>query len=268
MENENTFMEQARRIPQLEQLYAAFSAGTRLPFVTCDEEDFADQVWTFVEEEKAKHYADVRRENFQDVLVVVKIPKEQLLQFFISLFAYGIDIIMFQEEERLTRIPLDKLVRRPDMSKVPENKRPIFNPQMQLSGIHFMQEMHRRERDAQALHEYEEEMAANIVRGRFLVPHEIDGDAPLPDGSNIRIPCVKNKEGQMFQPIFTDGQELLKFDREKKMRASVVDFKNIRHIIGKDVKGIVINPLSLNIILLADKIPALIERFTPAGEEA
>ena len=75
MENENTFIEQAMRIPQLEQLYVAFSAGTRLPFVTCDEEDFTDQIWTFVEEDKVKHYVDVRRENFQDILAVVKVPK-------------------------------------------------------------------------------------------------------------------------------------------------------------------------------------------------
>lgn len=266
MDNENIFIEQAMRIPQLEQLFVIFGAGTRLPFVTCDEEDFTDQIWTFVEEEKAKHYVDVRRENFQDPLAVVKVSKEQMLPFFSSLFAYGIDIIMFQEEERLTKLPLDKLVRHPDMSQIPEEKRPFLNPQMQLSGIHFMQEMHRKERNAQALHEYEEEMAANIVRSRFLVPHELDGDAPLPDGSNIKIPCVKNKEGDMFQPIFTDGQELIKFDREKKLRASAIPFVDIQKAMGKEVKGIVINPMSLNIILLADKIPALIERFKPAEQ--
>lgn len=264
MDNGNTFLEQAMRIPQLEQLFVVFGAGTRLPFATCDEEDFTDQIWTFVEEEKAKHYADVRRENFGDALAVVKVTQEHMLPFFSSLFAYGIDVIMFQEEERLTGLPLDKLVKRPDMSQIPEERRPFLNPQMQLSGIHFMQEMHRKERNAQALHEYEEEMAVNIVRSRFLVPHEIDGDAPLPDGSNIRIPCVKNKEGQMFQPIFTDGQELIKFDRDKKLRASAIAFTDIQKAMGKEVMGIVINPMSLNIILMADKIPALIERFKPA----
>ncbi len=254
MEKENVFIEQARRIPQLEQLYVIFGVGTRLPFVTCDEEDFTDQIWTFVEEEKAKHYVDVRRENFQDILAVVKVTKEQLLQFFSGLYAYGIDIVMFQEEERLTKLPLNKLVVQQDFSKLPEDKRPFFNPQMQLSGIHFMQEMHRKR-------EYEEEMAVNIVRSRFLVPHEMAGDAPLADGSNIRIPCVTNKDGQMFQPIFTDLQEMAKFDREKKFRASAIPFENIRKAMGKEVQGIVINPMSLNIILMADKIPALIERF-------
>ncbi|MBO5281539.1 MAG: SseB family protein [Lachnospiraceae bacterium] len=264
MENENVFIEQAKRIPQLEQLYVIFGVGTRLPFVTCDEEDFTDQIWTFVEEEKAKHYADVRRENFQDILAVVKVTREQLLQFFSGLYSYGIDVIMFQEEERLTKLPLNKLVVQPDFSKLPEDKRPFLNPQMQLSGIHFMQEMHRKERNAQALHEYEEEMAVNIVRSRFLVPHEIEGDAPLADGSNIRIPCVTNKDGQMFQPIFTDLQEMAKFDKERKFRASAIPFQNIQKVMGKEVKGIVINPMSLNIILMADKIPALIERFKSA----
>lgn len=264
MENENVFIEQAKRIPQLEQLYVIFGVGTRLPFVTCDEEDFTDQIWTFVEEEKAKHYADVRRENFQDILAVVKVTREQLLQFFSGLYSYGIDVIMFQEEERLTKLPLNKLVVQPDFSKLPADKRPFLNPQMQLSGIHFMQEMHRKERNAQALHEYEEEMAVNIVRSRFLVPHEIEGDAPLADGSNIRIPCVTNKDGQMFQPIFTDLQEMAKFDKERKFRASAIPFQNIQKAMGKEVKGIVINPMSLNIILMADKIPALIERFKSA----
>lgn len=70
----------------------------------------------------------------------------------------------------------------------------------------------------------------------------------------------------MFQPIFTDGQELVRFDREKKLRASVIPFESIQRFMGKEVKGIVINPTSLNIILMADKIPALIERFKPAGQ--
>lgn len=266
MDNENTFVEQARRIPQLEHLFVIFSVGTKLPFVTCDEEDFTDQIWTFVEEEKAKHYVNVRRENYQDILAIVKVEGDKMLQFFSGLFYYGIDTIMFQEEERLTGIPLDKLVRRPDFSKIPEEKRPLFNPQMQLSGIHFMQEMNRRERNARALREYEEEMAVNIVRSHFLMPHELEGDTPLPDGSNIRIPCVTNKEGQMFQPIFTDFQELARFDREKKFRVIMVEFKKIQQAIGREVKGIVINPMGLNIILLADKIPALIERFEPAEQ--
>ena len=266
MDNDNSIIEQAMRIPQLEQLYVIFGAGTRLPFVTCDDEDFTDQIWTFVEEEKAKHYVDVRRENFQDAVVVVKLSKEMLLQFFLSLFAYGIDIIMFQEEERLTRIPLDKLVKRPDMSKVPEERRQLFNPQMQLSGIHFMQEMHRRDRNARLLQEYEEEMAANIVRSRFLMPHEIEGDAPLPDGSNVRIPCVKDPKGQMFQPLFTDVQEMAKFDTERKFRAAIIEFTDIQKFLGKEVKGIVINPMGLNIILMAEKIPALIERFRPTEQ--
>lgn len=263
MEKNDSFYEQAKRIPQLEQLFVIFSAGTKLPFVTCDEEDFTDQIWTFVDEEKAKHYVDVRKENFQDILAVVKVQAEQMLQFFSGLFYYGIDTIMFQEEERLTGIPLDKLVRRPDFSELPEEKKPPFNPQMQLSGMHFMQEMSRRERDAQRLQEYEEEMAVNIVRSRFLMAHDVEGDAPLPDGSNVRIPCVTDKAGQMFQPIFTDFQELVKFDKEKKYRVAMIDFKNIQKAVGKQVKGIVINPMGLNIILRADKIEALIERFQP-----
>lgn len=266
MKDENTFMEQTKRIPQLEKLFVVFNVGTRLPFVTCGDEDFTDRIWTFVEEEKAKHYVDVRRENFQDILAVVKVEADNMLPFFTSLFYYGIDTIMFQEEENLTVIPLNKLVKCPDFSDVPEEKRPLVNPQMQLSGMYFMQEMNRRERNAQALREYEEEMAVNIVRSRFLMPHELEGDAPLPDGSNIRIPCVTNKEGQMFQPIFTDFQELAKFDREKKYRIAVIEFTKIGQAMGREVKGIVINPMGLNIILLGDKIPALIERFQPTEQ--
>ena len=109
-------------------------------------------------------------------------------------------------------------------------------------------------------------MAANIVRSRFLMPHEIEGDAPLPDGSNIRIPCVKDKKDQMFQPLFTDFQEMAKFDTERKFRVATIEFDKIQKVLGKEVKGIVINPMSLNIILMAEKVPALIERFRPAEQ--
>lgn len=260
---ENNYKEEVQKIQKSETLYGVFGAGTKQPFITCDEESFNDQVWIFSQEEKAKEFSQERKDGNQDILLVVKFENGQLLQFFASLFTLGVNEVVFRDGEVIHKIPLEKIVLKPDYSKLPEEKRPLTNPQVQLTGLTFMQELHRQKpnNEKPKLHELEEEMAANLVRSTFLVAMEFEGEAPKPDSSNVKIPCVKNKDGKMFQPIFTDGNELNKFNSKGKFKASLVKFSDVQKIIGKNVEGIVVNPQSMNIVIMKDKIQGLLERF-------
>lgn len=247
----------------MEFTYALFSQGTKMPFITCDKETFNDQVWVFVNEDQAKAAGQKRLEENQDVLLVARITNKQLLRFYSSLYLLGINEVVFVEEERTTKIPLERMVRKPQYTKLPKGKHPLTNPQMQLTGLYFMQELHRRKpnKEKPKLRELEEEMAVNLVRSKFLMALEVKGEKREPDGSNVMIPCVRNPEGKMFQPIFTDMDEFNKFNKEKKFQANVLDFVNIEKVLGKNVEGIVLNPQSMNIVILKNKIPALIQRF-------
>ncbi len=260
---ENNFREQLMRIQKLEATYVIFCQGTKLPFITCDEETFNDQVWVFVSEEQSKAFGQKRLEENQDVLMVARLTNNQLLKFYSSLYLLGINEVVFVEEEKTTKIPLERLVKEPEYTKLPKGKRPLTNPQMQLTGLYFMQELHRRKpnKEKPKLRELEEEMAVNMVRSKFLMALEVKGEKREPDGSNVMIPCVKNPEGKMFQPIFTDPDEFNKFNKEKRFQANIVDFVNIERVLGKNVEGIVLNPQSTNIVILKSKIPTLIQRF-------
>lgn len=260
---ENNYKEQILRIQKLEPMYVAFSQGTKQPFVTCDEETYNDQIWAFVDEEQTKAFVKQQFEDTKDMLACVKVPNNQLLRFFSGLYLLGVNEIVFSEEERQTKIPLEKIVIKPDYSKLPPEKRPLVNPQMQLTGIYFIQELFKRKPNNEKpnIRELEEEMAANLVRSRFLIASElVDKNAPA-EAANIRIPYVKNKEDKTFLPLFTDPQEFTRFNAESKFNASILDFKNIEKVVGTNVEGIVVNPQSLNIVILKEKLPGLLKRF-------
>lgn len=260
---ENNFQIQVKKMQRLETTYVIFGQGTRMPFLTCDEKSFNDQVWVFTKEEIARKFAEKRRDEQQDLLMVVHMEKEQLLGFYSSLYLLGVNEIVFVEEEQVTGIPLEKLVVMPDYSNQPKEQQPLINSQMQLTGLYFMQEIHRQKPNAEKprLSELEEEMAVNLVRSDFLMPIEIQGDKILPDGSNIKFPCVKNQEDKMFQPIFTDYNEFQKFNTEGKFNVNVIEFANIDKILGTNVEGVVVNPQGMNTVISKDVIPNLIQRF-------
>lgn len=260
---ENEFAIPIKKMQHLEKTYVIFGQATKMPFITCDEESFNDQIWVFTTEEKAKAYAEKRRDENKDLLMVVNLENKQLLGFYSSLYLLGVNEIVFNEEEQKTHIPIEKLVMQQDFSKLPEEKRPLTNAQMQLTGLYFMQEVHRAipNNEKPNLRELEEEMAVNLVRSRFLIAVDVDGDQALPDGTNVRIPCVQNQDGKMFQPIFTDSSELQKFNKEGKFKANMVNFANIEKILGSNIEGVVLNPQGMNIVILRNKISGLLERF-------
>ena len=261
---DNNFQIQVKKLQKLETTYVAFSQGTRMPFITCDEETFNDQVWIFTTEDKAKEFGEKRRDEEKDLLMIVRLENKQLLGFYSGLYLVGVNEIVFVEEEMTTKIPLDKLVIQPDYSKLPKEKQPLVNPQMHLTGLYFMQELLRAKpnNEKPKLPELEEEMVVNLIRSRFFMAIEVQGEKPDKDGSNIKLPCVKNKEGKMFQPIFTDYNEFQKFNTEGKFKANMVDFVNIQKVLGNNVEGIVVNPQGMNTVIAKNIIPNLLNRFS------
>ncbi|CUX44510.1 SseB family protein [Clostridium sp. C105KSO13] len=261
---ENKFLIQVRKMQKMETTYIPFGRGTKMPFVTCDERTFNDQVWVFSTEEKAKEITQKFKDENQDFMMIVRMENAQLLGFYSSLYFLGVNEVVFVEEEQNTKIPLDKIVVPLDYSKLPKEKQPVVNPQLQLTGLYFMQEIYRNKPNSEKpeLHNLEEEMAVNLVRSRLLMALEVPGGEKVPRGSNFKIPCVKNKDGKMFQPFFTDHNELKKFNTENSFQVNMFDFVNIEKVLGADIDGIVINPQSMNIVISKEKIPGLLQRFS------
>lgn len=255
--------EKVKLIPTLEKIFIPFHVGTNQPFVTCHSEDFTDQIWVFVTEEQCHEFSLGRVNEHGDPIRKVVVNNAQALQFFSTLFFLGIDEIVFVEEKDMTRIPLTDLIKKPNFDDVPENMRPLINPQMQLTGLKLMQEIHRRAESKPTLRDLEDEMVANLMRSKFLLVSAMleEGDDPTDPAKANQIPCIQNKDGVKFQPIFTDSNELAKFVGNRKFKAMLMDFVEVSKVINESVNGIVINPHTLNLIFMADKIPGLIDAF-------
>ena len=112
-------------------------------------------------------------------------------------------------------LPLEAIVhRRHNPDDIPPEKRPITNPELLLTSLYFLQEMRRPIPDEEKtnLQELDEELVANLVRGRFLsgiiaedeetagTSEDAKGeDTPKMKKNNIRVPYINNQKGEMYQ---------------------------------------------------------------------
>ncbi len=260
-------MNAAALIPTLETIYVPFSAGTGHPFITTNETDATDQIWVFINEDQCREFAKERFEQNGDPIRLISVKQNATLSFFSNLYFIGIDEIVFVEDKDMTRLPLTELVKRPSFDEVPEESRPLLNPQMQLSGIRLMQEVHRRGDNKPGIREMEEEMIANLMRANFILVTAMleEGEDPAKHDPKA-IPCVQDKEGRKYQPIFSDSAELAKFVGNRKFKAVIKPFADVAAVINSGVDGIVLNPNTSNIIFTTDRLPALLEAFGPAKD--
>ena len=89
------------------------------------------------------------------------------------------------------------------------------------------------------LKELQEEILAHYSKGSYII-------AVQPDN---QIPVLKLKNGDVYQPVFTDILELQKFIKGKKMRTAVIAAEKIPDILVGEAKGVVLNPMGVNVQL-------------------
>ena len=258
-----------RSIQKKESMIVAYCAFTNMPLVVCDEESFNDQVWIFDTEallqEFAKSYTDRKI-----LLKGIKFENKNFLGFFSTLYTIGVNELVFVGENGKETIELTDLVRKPDFSKLPKEKQPVLNPELQLTGLYFMQEASRPVpmEEKTALPELQEELASNLYKAKYVVPIELlegpESDMEKLQNRKYRLPILKNKNGDVLQPIFTDPTEFGKFNRENKFKALAMPFAHLTKILIKDSKGFILNPGGFHIAMPQELIKAINLQF---GEE-
>ena len=230
-----------------ETIFVAYSQATKLPYVICDEESFNDQVWVFATEEEIKAFGQKKLQD-KILLMGMKYENKDFPRFYGTLYAIGVNSVVWVDGENQIEVELAKIARQADFSKLEPSKQPLFNSTLQLSGIYFMQELRRpikKEERTANLREMEEELIVNLKKSEFLVAMATDPEDP----NKVNIPYLKNKDGDILQPAFTDVMEFDKFARGKKLRAAKVPFAKLPGLIIKQAKGFVINPMGFNLIL-------------------
>ena len=73
------------------------------------------------------------------------------------------------------------------------------------------------------LKELQEELLAHYGKGTFLIPVEENG----------QIPILKQKDGSLYQPVFTDVLEFQKFTKGRPVRSAVVPGEKIAELLKK-----------------------------------
>ena len=170
---------------------------------------------------------------------IAKVDRKSLLLFYTSLYTMGVNAIQVHVGEEQKMIQLTEFVRRKDPEESKNGKVWVENPELHLTMLYYMQEI------PPELNDLQEEIGAHFTKGRYIVP--------LPEEGN-GIPLVKLKSGDIFQPIFTDVIEFQRFNREKKFRPVVVDALKLAQVLPEEAKGIVLNPLGVNMPLTVQKV--------------
>ena len=255
-----------KKIQKLQGFFTAFSPLTRMPYVACDPETFDDQVYIFTTEALCGDFAKTLGEQ-QIPATPLNIPQPQMNGFLASLYSLDVNMVVFLDDAGEARIPVEELAKGPDMEKVAASKIPIMNPQLTLTMIYFLQELRRPvKHDLPHLHELEDEMIANLVKAPLILALEtVDdekGTAPEKvDQKNIRIPFIKSKEGDIYQPIYSDFTEFRKYAGPKamKMRMSNLSIKQLPQFLIKDSKGFVLNPAGVNLVLTTKQLERILK---------
>ena len=233
-----------KKLEKLEEAWAVFSPLTRLPYVACDPETFDDQIYLFAEEEACREFIKNLGEE-KIPASVLKIPQAQLNGFLNSLYALDVNAVLAA------------------------SKIPVMNPALTLTMIYFLQELRRPvQHDMAKLHELEEEMIVNLVKSSFILGIETINDEENTDPEkvnikNVRIPFVKTKEGDIYQPLYSDFSEFRKYTARnpKKQRMSVLSLRQLPQFLVKESKGYVLNPAGVNLVLTADQLKRILNDY-------
>lgn len=258
------------------ELLIAYCAATNMPLVECNQETFNDQVFLFETEEILKSFAKPYFEKKMP-LKGVKFTSADRMKLFSMLISVNVDELIYIDSFGRHFVKISDFVKKKDFSDLPKEKRPIENPQLQLSGIYFMQEASRnlsaeeKEQQKETLQELEEEFAANLVKGTYILPFALQEnaqDAAVPEGvqlppdaKQLQLPLIKTPQGDTFLPIFTDNLEFEKYNKEHKLKAMAVPFANLSKMMVKESKGYMINPNGFHVVLTQPMVLGLMKRF-------
>lgn len=234
-----------------ENVFVAYSQATKLPYVTCDEETYNDQAWIFATEEGIKEFGKKLLDD-KILLMGMRYDKKDFPRLYGTLYAVGINSVVWVDGEEKLEIELPEIARQADMSKLEPEKRPLLNPTLQLSGMYFMQELRRpvEKEERRNLRELEEELLANLRKSEYLMAMEVNENEP----EKVNIPYLKDKKDQILQPIFTDVMEYEKFAKGKKMRIAKLTFAKLQDVLMEQAFGYVVNPMGFNLVLTKEQI--------------
>lgn len=232
------------KLRNTEALYTLMSDFTRMPFVECDDKTFDDEVFVYFQEADAKREAE-RRVQEGDKVHVTKFMNKFLLPFYTSLYPMGINCIVVNKGagDEMS-VQMTELIVRNEKEAEKQGRPIIENQELHLTALYFMQKLRAQGemKMTEELQELNEEMMAHYMRGKYIIGVTAQNEVPI----------LRQKDGKILQPIFTDMQEFMKFqsmNKTEKLKTAVVEASKIAELAAKGVFGITVNPFGVNLVL-------------------
>lgn len=227
-----------------EWIYGLVSACTQMPYVVCDPETYDDEVLLFFREEDAKAKAKSLVDEQQPILIT-KVEKKFFLAFYTGLYPMGVNCLMVDQGlDSQISIQLSELVTVKKPENLKEGTEIVENPEFHLTALYFLQDIRRKNPPeiTQELRELYEEVLAHFYRGTYIAAV----------GKDKKMPTLSQKDGKIYQPLFTDVQEFFKFQGTQKevvFQPIVIKAEKIPEILSDQLDGAVINPMGMNLQL-------------------
>lgn len=229
-----------------EKIYALMSPCTQMPYVVCDADTYDDEVFLFEQEEDARKEAKSLEEKKIPVRLAM-IDQNSRLPFFVNLYPMGVNcLVVGKGTGSEVSLQIEELITRKIPEKLPEGKQIVENPELHLTALYMAQEMRRQPKQelTDDLKEMQEELMAHFRKGKYILP--VRGE------EKKEMPLLKQKDGKVFQPVFTDMQEFVKFaglHRDEKMQTIIVEADKFQEVLAKETDGVAINPMGVNLQL-------------------
>ena len=234
------------RLKGASELYVVCSTAHHRPYVVCDEKTFDDQIFLFTKEEDAQNMVKIHNEK-KIPLEIQKLENKMFLGFYVVLYNLGVNALIVTEGKNALRIQLKDFVKEPDYSNLEEDKRPVTNPQLQLTGMYFVQELRRPVpmEEKKNLKDLEEEIYVNLGEGKFLVLLKKSEEG---SEERIEMPMIKLQDGKSYEPVFTDANELARF-ANKDFKVAVMDYETVGKSVPEAASGIIVNPAGIRLVI-------------------
>lgn len=238
---------------QESEFFVMMSACTKAPFVMCDPETFDDEVLLFFTEEDARKGCQ-EQAKAGDPVNAAKLNAKQMLMFFTSLYTMGVNALLVHWNGKKDIVQLGDIVKRRPKEEMQGEGTWVENPELHLTALYFAQLLRRpaKEDTPERLAELQEELTADFRKGKFIF-----GLGKEEQGT----PLVKLKDGNVYQPVFTDVLEFQRFNREKQFRPVVVDGDKLPQVLAQEANGVVLNFMGVNLPLLVGR------NKKPAGDQ-
>ena len=97
-----------KEIQARENVYVAYSQATKLPYVTCAEETYNDQVWFFAEEEDPEKIRSGKTGRGRILLMGMKYEKKDFPRMYGLIFSIGANSLVWNNGKEEIELDSDK----------------------------------------------------------------------------------------------------------------------------------------------------------------